>query len=77
MHNGEPDAKYSLRALRQACAALWIAQGFGPKQIQTSMGHTTVALTFDRYGYFARRRRASDDGDRRAVSRVRKVGGGD
>jgi integrase len=46
-----PDAKYSLHALRHACAALWIAQGFNPKRVQTLMGHASIAVTFDRYGY--------------------------
>ena len=51
LRNGEPDAKYSLHALRHACAALWIAQGFGPKRIQVMMGHSSITQTFDRYGY--------------------------
>ena len=46
-----PDAKYSLHALRHACAALWIAQGFNPKRIQTLMGHASIAITLDLYGY--------------------------
>jgi integrase len=46
-----PDAKYSLHALRHAAAALWIEQGFGPKRIQELMGHSTIATTFDLYGY--------------------------
>ena len=51
MRDGKPDAKYSLHALRHACAALWIAQGFGPKRIQVMMGHSSITQTFDRYGY--------------------------
>jgi integrase len=51
LRNGQSDAKYSLHALRHACAALWIEQGFGPKRIQILMGHATVAMTFDQYGY--------------------------
>jgi integrase len=47
----KPDAKYSLHALRHACAALWIEQGFGPKRIQVLMGHSSITQTFDRYGY--------------------------
>jgi integrase len=58
MRNGQPDAKYSLHALRHACAALWIEQGFGPKRIQVLMGHATVAMTFDRYGYLFEAREA-------------------
>ena len=45
--DGEPDAKYSLHALRHACAALWIEQGFGPKRVQTLMGHASIQMTFD------------------------------
>jgi len=56
--DGIPDAKYSLQALRHACAALWIAQGFGPKRIQTMMGHSSITQTFDRYGYLFEAREA-------------------
>ncbi len=28
-----------------------VARCFGPKRIQTLMGHASVAMTFDRYGY--------------------------
>ena len=51
LRDDQPDAKYSLHALRHACAALWIEQGFGPKRIQTLMGHSSITQTFDRYGY--------------------------
>jgi integrase len=51
IRNGTPDAKYSLHALRHACAALWIEQSFGPKRIQVLMGHSSINQTFDRYGY--------------------------
>ena len=60
MRDGEPDAKYSLHALRHACAALWIEQGFGPKRVQTLMGHASVAMTFDRYGYLFEAREADE-----------------
>jgi integrase len=46
-----PDAKFSLHSLRHAAAALWIEQGFGPKKIQTLMGHASIQQTFDLYGY--------------------------
>jgi integrase len=45
------DAKYSLHALRHAAAALWIEQGLGPKRIQMLMGHSSIQMTFDVYGY--------------------------
>jgi integrase len=58
IRDGKPDAKYSLHALRHACAALWIEQGFGPKRIQTLMGHASIAQTFDTYGYLFEAREA-------------------
>lgn len=48
---GQPDAKFSLHALRHAAAALWIEQGLMPKRIQTLMGHASIQQTFDQYGY--------------------------
>jgi integrase len=38
----------------------WIEQGFGPKRIQTLMGHASVAMTFDRYGYLFEAREADE-----------------
>ncbi len=58
IRDGKPDAKYSLHALRHACAALWIEQGFGPKRIQALMGHSSITQTFDRYGYLFEAREA-------------------
>ena len=58
IRDGQPDAKYSLHALRHACAALWIEQGFGAKRVQTMMGHASVTQTFDRYGYLFEAREA-------------------
>ena len=46
-----PDAKYSLHALRHAAAALWIEQGFNAKRIQYLMGHSSIQMTFDVYGF--------------------------
>ena len=37
--------------LRHTCAALLIAQGAHPKEIQERLGHSTIRLTFDRYGH--------------------------
>jgi integrase len=45
------DAKYSLHALRHAAAALWIEQGWQAKKIQAVMGHSTITMTFDQYGF--------------------------
>jgi integrase len=37
--------------LRHTCAALLIAQGAHPKEIQERLGHSTIRITFDRYGH--------------------------
>lgn len=37
--------------LRHTCAALLIAQGAHPKEIQEQLGHSTIRITFDRYGH--------------------------
>jgi integrase len=42
--------KYGLHSLRHACASLWIESGMNAKRIQTLMGHSSIQLTFDRYG---------------------------
>jgi len=44
-----PDLRF--HDLRHTCAALLIAQGAHPKEIQERMGHSTIRLTFDRYGH--------------------------
>ena len=43
--------KYRFHDLRPTCAALLIAQGAHPKEIQERLGHSTITLTFDRYGH--------------------------
>lgn len=37
--------------LRHTCAALLIAENASPKLIQAHLGHSTIAVTFDRYGH--------------------------
>lgn len=37
--------------LRHTCAALLIHRKAGPKAIQHHLGHSTIAVTFDRYGH--------------------------
>ena len=44
-------AKYSLHALRHAAGAMWIEQGFNAKRLQTLMGHSSIVMTMDVYGY--------------------------
>lgn len=42
---------YRFHDLRHTCAALLIAQGAHPKEIQERLGHSTIRITFDRYGH--------------------------
>ena len=61
-----PDAKFSLHALRHAAAALFIEQGFPPKKVQALMGHSSIQMTFDLYGYLF----PSEEDDRQAMSQI-------
>ncbi|RTL95464.1 site-specific integrase [Ancylobacter aquaticus] len=61
-----PDAKFSLHALRHTAAALFIEQGFPPKKVQALMGHSSIQMTFDLYGYLF----PSDDDDRNAMAQI-------
>jgi integrase len=38
-------------AARVTCAALLIATGAHPKLISTRLGHSSIAITMDRYGH--------------------------
>jgi integrase len=57
--------KYGLHCLRHACASLWIESGMNAKRIQTLMGHSSITLTYDRYGHLfadgAADQRAAED----------------
>lgn len=59
-------AKYGLHALRHACAALWIENGMNPKRIQKLMGHSSIQMTFDRYGHWF----TDSDADQRAAEDI-------
>ncbi|MGY2920565.1 MULTISPECIES: tyrosine-type recombinase/integrase [Bradyrhizobium] len=59
-------AKYGMHALRHACASLWIEQGMNPKRIQKLMGHSTIQMTFDRYGHMFK----DSDADQRAAEDI-------
>jgi len=37
--------------LRHSCAAILIAEGWNPKQIQERLGHASIRTTLDRYGH--------------------------
>jgi integrase len=49
--------------LRHTCASLLIAQGAHPKAIQQHLGHSSISVTFDRYGHLF-----PDDQDRLAAA---------
>lgn len=50
---GQPvmEGRYGLHDFRHACASLWIERRVEPKRIQTWMGHSSIAITFDTYGH--------------------------
>ena len=43
--------KYGLHALRHFFASWAIEQGFSPKRLQALLGHSSIQMTFDRYGH--------------------------
>lgn len=42
---------YEFHSLRHAAASLFIELGWQPKRIQSVMGHSSITMTFDRYGH--------------------------
>jgi integrase len=58
--------RYGLHSLRHACASLWIESGMNAKRIQTLMGHSSITLTYDRYGHWF----ADDDADQKAAEDI-------
>jgi integrase len=67
--DGRP--KYGLHAFRHFFASWLIDQGFGPKRVQSMMGHATINMTFDTYGHLFP---AEDDHDRFAAGELAVVG---
>lgn len=47
--DGKP--KYGLHALRHFFASWVIERGFSPKRLQALLGHSSIQMTFDRYGH--------------------------
>ena len=43
--------KYTMHSLRHFQASVLIAKGSSAKEIMTVMGHSSVTMTFDRYGH--------------------------
>lgn len=66
--DGEPvmRAKYGLHALRHAAVSLFIELGWTPKKVQTVIGHSSIHMTFDRYGKLF----PDQEGDRAAMDRL-------
>jgi integrase len=45
-------ARYNFHMLRHAAASLFIQHlRWSPKKLQTVMGHSSITMTFDRYGH--------------------------
>jgi integrase len=47
--DGKP--KYGLHALRHFFASWAIERGFSPKKVQALLGHSSIQMTYDRYGH--------------------------
>ena len=52
--------------MARAAAALFIEQGLPPKKVQALMGHSSIQMTFDLYGYLF----PSDDDDRQPMGQI-------
>jgi integrase len=63
---GEP--LFNFHALRHFTASLWIELGFSPKRLQALLGHSSVQMTFDRYGHLFPS--AEDDHERFAKGEI-------
>jgi integrase len=42
---------YEFHSLRHAAASLFIELGWAPKRVQAVMGHSSISMTYDRYGH--------------------------
>jgi integrase len=52
---------YEFHSLRHAAASLFIELGWQPKRIQAVMGHSSITMTFDRYGHLFPQGDVSED----------------
>jgi integrase len=60
-------ARYGFHALRHAAASLFIAHlGWTPKRVQSVLGHSSITMTYDRYGHLFEDR----DGDKEAMKKL-------
>jgi integrase len=63
--------KHGRHAFRHFFASWLIDQGFGPKRVQTLMGHSGMQVTFDVYGHLFPQ---EDDHDEFAAGELALVG---
>ncbi len=60
-------ARYGFHSLRHTAASLFIAHlNWAPKRVQTVMGHSSITITFDRYGHLFE----DHEGDREAMKKL-------
>ena len=60
-----PPGLFNWHALRHFAISTWIEAGLSPKTVQTFAGHSSLAVTMDRYGHLFK----SDD-HRRAMEKI-------
>jgi integrase len=60
-----------MHRFRHFFASWLIDQGFGPKRVQTLMGHSSIQITFDVYGHLFPQ---EDDHERFAAGELVLVG---
>ncbi|MGI9507827.1 MAG: tyrosine-type recombinase/integrase [Geminicoccaceae bacterium] len=70
--NADGKARYSLHTFRHFFASWLIEQAYGPKHVQTIMGHSSVKMTFDLYGHLFPS--SDDDRARLAAGELALVG---
>ena len=58
--------RYRFHDLRHTAASLLIEQGWQPKKIQEVMGHSSIQMTFDRYGHLW----ATPESDQEAMAQI-------
>ena len=65
--NEKAKPRYRFHALRHTAASLFIAHlGWTPKRVQSVLGHSSITMTFDRYGHLFEDR----DGDMEAMKKL-------
>ena len=63
----EPPARFNWHALRHFAISCWIEAGLDPKTVQTFAGHSSLAVTMDRYGHLFKSK-----GHKRAMDTIAK-----